>query len=83
MGIFLLVYGRVVISVFGTLSSEGLHAVFEDGSADSLSAVATTHSAGAAAAPVSAPAAPATPKTGKKYEVVGGADKAHKLGRWC
>jgi len=54
---------------------KGLHAVFEDGAADSLGGVARPQSAVSPA-----PAAAATAKTGKKYEVVGGADKAHRLG---
>lgn len=57
---------------------KGLHAVFEDGAADSLGGVARPQSAVSAVSP--APAAAATAKTGKKYEVVGGADKAHRLG---
>ena len=55
---------------------KGLHAVFEDGAADSLGGAARPQSAVSPA-----PAAPAaTAKTGKKYEVVGGADKVHLVG---
>lgn len=67
------------ISVFGS-SSVGLHAVFEDGAADSLGGAARPQSAVSAVAVAPAPAAAATAKTGKKYEVVGGADKVHRLG---
>ena len=61
---------------FWYLHLKGLHAVFEDGAADSLGGAARPQ----VSAVSPAPAAAATAKTGKKYEVVGGADKAHRLG---
>ena len=67
--------GKVLAVFFLVPHLKGLHAVFEDGAADSLGGVARPQSA-----VYPAPAAAATAKTGKKYEVVGGADKAHRLG---